>query len=95
MLSKVASSTIFLVFGMTRPGIEPRSPRPLANTLLVRPGKWNNDYFSFILLTAFDCTYALLAKGDTTVPQGSFGHGTGFYFVVSHMSSNFLSPLMV
>ena len=27
----------FLVFGMTRPGIEPRSPGPLANTLLIRP----------------------------------------------------------
>ena len=33
MLSKVVSSTIFKVFGMTRPGIEPRSPGPLANTL--------------------------------------------------------------
>ena len=33
MLSKEASSTIFWVFGMTRPGIEPRSPGPLANTL--------------------------------------------------------------
>ena len=30
MLSKEATSTIFWVFGMTRPGIEPRSPRPLA-----------------------------------------------------------------
>ena len=37
MLSKEASSTIFWVFGMTRPGIEPRSPGPLANTLL----NWN------------------------------------------------------
>ena len=27
----------FWVFGMTRPGIEPRSPGPLANTLLIRP----------------------------------------------------------
>ena len=27
---------IFWVFGMTRPGIEPRSPGPLANTLLFR-----------------------------------------------------------
>ena len=27
------SSTIFKVFGMTRPGIEPRSPEPLANAL--------------------------------------------------------------
>ena len=37
MLSKEASSTIFKVFGMTRPGIEPRSPGPLANTLTARP----------------------------------------------------------
>ena len=36
MLSKEASSTIFWVFGMTRPGIEPRSPGPLANTLTPR-----------------------------------------------------------
>ena len=27
----------FWVFGMTRPEIEPRSPGPLANTLLIRP----------------------------------------------------------
>ena len=27
----------FWVFGMTQPGIEPRSPRPLANTLTARP----------------------------------------------------------
>ena len=27
----------FWVFGMTQPRIEPRSPRPLANTLLIRP----------------------------------------------------------
>ena len=33
MLSKEVSRTIFKVFGMTRPGIEPRSPGPLANTL--------------------------------------------------------------
>ena len=25
------------VFGMTRPGIEPQSPKPLANTLLIKP----------------------------------------------------------
>ena len=37
MLSKDASSTIFWVFGMTRPGIEPRSPGPMANTLAARP----------------------------------------------------------
>ena len=37
VLSKVVSITIFWVFAMTRPGIEPRSPRPLANTLPISP----------------------------------------------------------
>ena len=36
MLSKAVSSTIFWVFGITGPGIEPRSPEPLANTLLIQ-----------------------------------------------------------
>ena len=40
MLSKEATSTIFKVFGMTRPGVEPRSPEPLANTLPTRPMSW-------------------------------------------------------
>ena len=42
VLSKAASSPIFfLVFGMTRHGIEPQSPRPLANILLISPmAKW-------------------------------------------------------
>ena len=33
VLSKEISSTIFKVLGMTRPGIEPRCPWPLVNTL--------------------------------------------------------------
>ena len=37
VLSKEVSSTILKVFGMTRPGIEPRSPGLLANTLPTRP----------------------------------------------------------
>ena len=36
-VSKAASNTTFWVFGMTRPGIELRSPGSLANTLLIRP----------------------------------------------------------
>ena len=36
MLSKVASSTIYWVFGITWPGIEPRSPGLLVNTQLIR-----------------------------------------------------------
>ena len=35
MLSKEVSSTIFGVFGMIQPGIEPQSPRLLANDLTI------------------------------------------------------------
>ncbi len=34
---KEVSSTIFKVFGITRPGIEPRSSGPLVNTLTIMP----------------------------------------------------------
>ena len=37
MLSGKQGSIIFWVFGITRPEIEPRSPGPLANTVLIRP----------------------------------------------------------
>ena len=37
LCATAASSTIFWVFSMTRTGIEPRSPGPFANTLLIRP----------------------------------------------------------
>ena len=37
ILSKVASSTLFGVFGMNWPGIEPRSPGQLERTLHIRP----------------------------------------------------------
>ena len=37
VLNKAASSTIFRVFSMTRPGIEPWSLGPLANTLTIMP----------------------------------------------------------
>ena len=36
-LSKAVSSSIFWVVGMIRTGIEPRSPRPLANSLTIMP----------------------------------------------------------
>ena len=37
VLNKEVSSTIFKVFGMTWPGIEPRSSGPLGNTLPTKP----------------------------------------------------------
>ena len=43
VLSRELSSTIFKVFDMTRPGIEPRSLRPLANILPTRNSR-NGTY---------------------------------------------------
>ena len=40
MLNKEALSTIFLVFGMTRPGIEPRFLGPLVYTLPLYANKY-------------------------------------------------------
>ena len=51
MLSEVAPSTIFWVFGTTRTGIEPWSPWLLANTLLIRPIFVN--VHSFIMVSSF------------------------------------------
>ena len=49
MLSKTEPKYIFLVFGMTRPGIENWFPGPLAITLLIRPN-WTcwNDKISYV-----------------------------------------------
>ena len=47
-LSKVVSSTIFWVFGMTRPGIMPQSPRPLAT--LYPLDQWASDEYTKKLL---------------------------------------------
>ena len=41
----------FWVFGMTRPGIEPQSPGPLANTLLIRPAPLNDYQIAIFTFT--------------------------------------------
>ena len=46
MLSKGASSNLFWVLGMTWPGIESRSPRPLANTQYSLMGSSRNNDLS-------------------------------------------------
>ena len=40
VLTEAASSTIYWVFGMIRPGIEARSRGPLTNTQLIRSMAW-------------------------------------------------------
>ena len=46
VLSKQVSSTIFKVFGMTQPGIEPRFLGPLANILPTRPMRASILYYN-------------------------------------------------
>ena len=60
MLSKEVSNTILKVFGMTRPGIEPRSPGPFVNTLPTRAisRKFPNTYkyvYEHVRLKTTDC----------------------------------------
>ena len=52
----------FWAFGMTRPGIEPRSPGPLANTLTARPMSGDNIYILPSTNRLFRCI--------TTLPCG-------------------------
>ena len=73
VLSKEVSSTIFKVFGMTRPGIESRSPRPkyinfffpLKNSLYRSLDIFMNYNFSslckrfYILLSSFECVWMI------------------------------------
>ena len=46
---------------MTRPGIEPKSPGPLANTLTARPIKFNNS----ILTEINQLSYGKYTKQNT------------------------------
>ena len=57
MLSKEVSSTIFWVFGMTRLGIEPRSPELLANTLPTRPHWYSYRLKEFQFFSADNSKY--------------------------------------
>ena len=58
VLSKDISSTIFKVFGVTRPGIEPWSLGPLVNTLPSGPMKTNKQKSQgtrVVIVKALDC----------------------------------------
>ena len=55
VLSKGTSSTFFLVFGMTWPGIEPQSSRPLVNTLSTWPMSWYIYIYIYIYICVCVC----------------------------------------
>ena len=83
MLSKDVSSTILKVSGMIRPGIEPRSPGSLANTLPTGIISWTKTLTSKMIFykykkvmvrsndddtDVFDVVAGFL-QGDTFAPQ--------------------------
>ena len=78
VLSKKTSSTIFWVFGMAWPGIEPRSPGPLVNTLTIK--SMACQYFFFIIqcvkACAILCPHQPPARGDNTVSVAQGGTAT-------------------
>ena len=88
MLSKEASSTIFWVFGMTRPGIEPRSPGPLANTL----GSQINMQCSLIReITLYKFELCHITEEVTKNICFAKGGATADYSTVSKWFKNFCS----
>ena len=73
----MVSSSIFKVFGMTRPGIEPRSPGPLANTLTAGP----NHHHHHIVLAA---RISLTLSRHSSLSFIALGRSSGQQPVSSH-----------
>ena len=67
VLSKVAWSAIFWVFGMTQPGIELRASKPLVNTLPTSQIYTYNQlgYASFRYVSCVDCIFCKSAWNCT------------------------------
>ena len=64
----MVSSSIFKVFGMTRPGIEPRSPGPLANTLTA--GLMSQIYiYIYIYICVCVCVCVCEEKVDNNLKE--------------------------
>ena len=82
VLSKEVSSTIFKVFSMMWPGIEPRSPGPLANTLPTRLMSW------FEIKTVKPYSFLLLISVSLHTPKTSDIH-----FCIHHSTIKQLSDL--
>ena len=78
MLNKDVSSTIFKVFAMTQPRIEPRSSGPLANTLHTRPINWHQK----------NCL--TVPKSQLSVRQLFFVFNGQRIYLTFHLSTHFI-----
>ena len=78
VLSKEVSSTIFKVFGMTQPGIEPRFPGPLANTIPTRTMKYHHHH------DVRQAQRSLTLSLYVSLSFIAFGRSSGLHPVSSH-----------
>ena len=106
VLSKVTSSTIFLVFGISWPRFGPRSPGPFSNTLLIRPmaSDWLFRRFttlqccliSFNIYVIGDMECSLLAKSYCILankyPHKCLTHDREYIYIVIHRLTVSLCP---
>ena len=82
MLSKTESSTIFWIFGMTRPRIESRPPGPLVNILFIRPmARLNRNHHHHIALVA---RISLTLSRHSSLSFIALGRSSGQHPVSSH-----------
>ena len=80
MLRKEVSSTIFKVFGMTPPGIEPWSPGPLSNSLPTRPMSSFLALIKIILML-------LLSRLSSSIYSISTGMGEENFWIQTSFTS--------
>ena len=102
VLSMEVSSTIFKVFGMTRPRIEPRSPGSLANTLPTRPMSRSSVVFRTTWLISSDpgkipVIKKMLCSYGYFLFWSSFANATwwifSWVFDTSSIAKNTVSPV--
>ena len=92
MISKKVPSTIFKVFGMTRPGIEPRSPGPLYPLCCETnyPHKTYKQVDSYNLFSIFSLSWHILYYLDL-IPERVYGFSYSLiWFTIPDL---FLSPM--
>ena len=89
VLSKEVSSTIFKVFGISWPGIEPRSPGSLVNTLPTGPMSW----YLMIIISCKELTNSIWLLDGTIKSINTLGHcrpgnnGNGIFYILQIFST--------
>ena len=80
----------FRIFGMTRPGYEPRSPGPVVNTLLIRPMSRLDGEDKIIHLAIYNMWLCVHWRTKEDGRSSLDGLGTSCDFKLFHYSSQAL-----